>query len=291
MKQKNYREWIKEALCIAAGTGLMAAATNWIFEPMHLVTGGVTGLGIVIKDISGNIMGGAGVPLWVTNVICNIPLFFAAYRLKGKAFFVRGVISGAVFTLWLGLLPVVEPMVQDVLLDTILGAVFMGSGLGLVFATGTTTGGMDLLAILLQRKYAHRSEAQILAVLDGTVVLLGAAVFGLERAIYALVAIFIVTKTSDTITNGIKYTKVAYVISDRWTDIRDRLMQELQRGITGIESVGMHTGKRKQMLMCVVSRKEIVIWKKIVFEIDPNAFVIVTDAREAVGEGFGNYRT
>ena len=101
MKQKNYREWIKEALCIAAGTGLMAAATNWIFEPMHLVTGGVTGLGIVIKDISGNIMGGAGVPLWVTNVICNIPLFFAAYRLKGKAFFVRGVISGAVFTLWL----------------------------------------------------------------------------------------------------------------------------------------------------------------------------------------------
>ncbi len=291
MRQGKYRELVKEILCIVLGTGLMAAATNWIFEPMHLVTGGVTGLGIVIKDLSGNIAGNRGIPLWVTNVVCNIPLFFAAYRLKGRRFFVKGMISGVIFTLWLGFLPIVEPMVQDVLLNTILGAVCMGGGLGLVFATGTTTGGMDLLAILLQRKYAHRSEAQILAVVDGLVVLLGAAVFGLERAIYALVAIFIVTKTSDTITNGIKYTKVAYVISDHWMDIRDRLMQELERGITGIEAQGMHTGKRKQMLMCVVSRKEIVIWKKIVFEIDPEAFVIVTDAREAVGEGFGDYRT
>ena len=291
MRQGKYRELVKEILCIVLGTGLMAAATNWIFEPMHLVTGGVTGLGIVIKDLSGNIAGNRGIPLWVTNVVCNIPLFFAAYRLKGRRFFVKGMISGVIFTLWLGFLPIVEPMVQDVLLNTILGAVCMGGGLGLVFATGTTTGGMDLLAILLQRKYAHRSEAQILAVVDGLVVLLGAAVFGLERAIYALVAIFIVTKTSDTITNGIKYTKVAYVISDHWMDIRDRLMQELERGITGIEAQGMHTGKRKQMLMCVVSKKEIVIWKKIVFEIDPEAFVIVTDAREAVGEGFGDYRT
>ncbi len=291
MRQGKYRELVKEILCIVLGTGLMAAATNWIFEPMHLVAGGVTGLGIVIKDLSGNIAGNRGIPLWVTNAVCNIPLFFAAYRLKGRRFFVKGMISGVIFTLWLGLLPIVEPMVQDVLLNTILGAVCMGGGLGLVFATGTTTGGMDLLAILLQRKYAHRSEAQILAVVDGLVVLLGAAVFGLERAIYALVAIFIVTKTSDTITNGIKYTKVAYVISDHWMDIRDRLMQELERGITGIEAQGMHTGKRKQMLMCVVSRKEIVIWKKIVFEIDPEAFVIVTDAREAVGEGFGDYRT
>lgn len=291
MRQGKYRELVKEILCIVLGTGLMAAATNWIFEPMHLVTGGVTGLGIVIKDLSGNIAGNRGIPLWVTNVVCNIPLFYAAYRLKGRRFFGKGMISGVIFTLWLGFLPIVEPMVQDVLLNTILGAVCMGGGLGLVFATGTTTGGMDLLAILLQRKYAHRSEAQILAVVDGLVVLLGAAVFGLERAIYALVAIFIVTKTSDTITNGIKYTKVAYVISDHWMDIRDRLMQELERGITGIEAQGMHTGKRKQMLMCVVSRKEIVIWKKIVFEIDPEAFVIVTDAREAVGEGFGDYRT
>lgn len=291
MRQGKNRELVKEILCIVLGTGLMAIATNWIFEPMHLVTGGVTGLGIVIKDLSGNIADNSGVPLWVTNVVCNIPLFFAAYRLKGRRFFMKGMISSMIFTLWLGFLPIAELMVQDVLLNTILGAVCMGGGLGMVFATGTTTGGMDLLAILLQRKYAHWSEAQILAIVDGLVVLLGVVVFGLERAVYALVAIFIVTKTSDTITNGIKYTKVAYVISDYWMDIRDRLMQELERGITGVEARGMHTGKRKQMLMCVVSRKEIVIWKKIVFEIDPDAFVIVTDAREAVGEGFGDYRT
>lgn len=290
MKQKKYGRLLQTGSCILIGTGLMAAATNWIFEPMHLVTGGVTGLGIVIKSLSGNIAGNAGIPLWITNVVCNIPLFFFGYYLKGRHFFRKGLLSAVIFTLWLGILPVVEPLVEDMLLNTLLGAVCMGVGLGLVFATGTTTGGMDLLAILLQRRYAHWSEAQILAVVDGIVVLFGAAVFGLEHALYALVAIFVVTKASDAITNGIKYTKVAYVVSERSEEISRCLLMRLQRGVTGIEAVGMHTGKTKKMLMCVVSRKEIVAWKQIVFEIDPQAFVIVTDAREAVGEGFGDYR-
>lgn len=290
MKQEKYRKTGQESIGILIGTGMMAAATNWVFEPMQLVTGGVTGLGIVIKNLTGNIIGDAGIPLWITNIVCNIPLFIFGYYLKGSRFLRKGLISSVIFTIWLGILPVVEPFVQDMLLNTILGAVMMGAGLGLVFATGTTTGGMDLLAILLQRKYAHWSEAQILAIVDGIVVVLGAAVFGLEHALYALVAIFIVTKTSDAITNGIKYTKVAYVISGHSAEISRRLLEELQRGVTGIRAVGMHTGENKQMLMCVVSRKEIVTWKKIVFEIDSDAFVIVTDAREAVGEGFGDYR-
>lgn len=290
MKQGKYGKRIQGSACILIGTGLMAAATNWIFEPMHLVTGGVTGLGIIIKNVTGNIAGNDGIPLWITNIVCNIPLFIFGYYLKGRRFMQKGLISALVFTLWLGILPVVEPLVQDMLLNTILGAVLMGIGLGMVFATGTTTGGMDLLAVLLQRKYAYHSEAQILAVVDGIVVLFGAAVFGLEPALYALVAIFIVTKVSDAITNGIKYTKVAYVISEHSAEISRRLLEELKRGVTGIEAVGMHTGDEKKMLMCVVARKEIVAWKRIVFEVDADAFVIVTDAREAVGEGFGDYR-
>ena len=115
MRQGKNRELVKEILCIVLGTGLMAIATNWIFEPMHLVTGGVTGLGIVIKDLSGNIADNSGVPLWVTNVVCNIPLFFAAYRLKGRRFFMKGMISSMIFTLWLGFLPIAELMVMEML--------------------------------------------------------------------------------------------------------------------------------------------------------------------------------
>lgn len=286
-KNKN---WIWNGLAILLGTGLMAVAVNCVFEPMQLVTGGVTGIGIIMKELTRNIAGEEGIPLWITNLFCNIPLFIFAYYILGRRFVRRGLLSAVVFTIYLGVIPVTQLPTQDILLNSVLGAVLMGLGLGLVFAVGSTTGGMDLLAVLLQSRFRYLSEAQILAVVDGAIVIAGGIIFGLEHALYALVAIFIVTRVSDSIMNGLKFSKVGYVISDHAEEISQRIMTELQRGITGIDITGMHTGSRKNMLMCVVSRKEIVELKEIVFEIDPNAFVIVTDASEAVGEGFLNYR-
>lgn len=282
------RVW--NGLMLLVGTGLMAIAVNCVFEPMHLVTGGVTGIGIIVKELTRSITGGEGVPLWVTNLVCNIPLFVLAFYLQGKRFFRRGLVSAVIFTVYLGVIPVTQMLTRDALLNSVLGAVLMGLGLGLVFAEGSTTGGMDLLAVLLQRRFRHLTEAQILAVVDGTIVIAGAVIFGLEHALYALVAIFIVTRVSDGIMNGLKFSKVGYVISDKSSEISQRLMKEIQRGVTGIAITGMHTGTRRNMLMCVVSRKEIVELKEIVFEIDPDAFVIVTNVSETVGEGFLNYR-
>lgn len=283
------RNRIGKGLVLLLGTGLMAVSVNCVFEPMHLVTGGVTGIGIIVKEITGNIVTG-GIPLWVTNLVCNIPLFIFAYLQKGKHFLYRGLASAVIFTIYLGIIPIRAFPIQNTLLQTLLGAVLMGVGLGLVFMAGSTTGGMDLLAVLLQRRIRHWSEAQILAVVDGVIVVAGAAVFGLEHALYALIAIFIVTKLSDSIMNGWKFAKVGYVISDEAENISRRFMQEAERGVTGIQITGMHTGTRRTMLMCVVSRKEIVKLKEIVFELDPSAFVIVTNANEIVGEGFLQYR-
>lgn len=282
------RAW--NGLLVIVGTGLMAAAVNCVFEPMQLVTGGVTGIGIIVKELTRNIVGDDGVPLWVTNLVCNIPLFIFAYYLQGKRFVHRGLLSAIIFTIYLGVIPITGLPTQDALLNSVLGAVLMGFGLGLVFAVGSTTGGMDLLAVLLQRRFRHLTEAQILAVVDGAIVIMGAVIFGLEHALYALVAIFIVTKVSDGIMNGLKFSKVGYVISDKSSEISRYLMEEIKRGVTGIEVTGMHTGSRRNMLMCVVSRKEIVELKEIVFEIDPEAFVFVTDVSETVGEGFLSYR-
>lgn len=276
-------------LLILVGTGLMAAAVNCVFEPMHLVTGGVTGIGIIVKEVTGNIAGNEGIPLWVTNLVCNVPLFIFAFYLQGKRFLRRGLLSSIIFTVYLGIIPITNLPTQDALLNSLLGAVLMGTGLGLVFAVGSTTGGMDLLAILLQRRFRQFSDPQILAVLDGTVVLAGALIFGLEHALYALLAIFIVTRVSDGIMNGLKFSKAGYIISDQAMEISKQLMRELERGVTGIEMTGMHTGKHRTLLVCVVSRKQIVELKEIVFEIDPDAFVFVTDVSETVGEGFLNY--
>lgn len=289
---KQFGQWnrIKNSVILIAGTGLMAASVNCVFEPMQLVTGGVTGLGIILKETTRSIVGGEGIPIWVTNLVCNIPLFFVANYTLGKRFLKRGLISAIIFTVFLGVIPITNLPTQDRLLNTILGAVLMGLGLGLVFAVGSTTGGMDLLAVLLQRRFRHLSEAQILAAVDGGIVVVGALIFGLEHALYALVAIFVVTRVSDGIMNGLKFAKVGYVISDKAAEISRRFMKEADRGVTGIEVIGMHTGKRRTMLMCAVSRKEIVELKEIVFEIDPHAFVIITNASEAVGEGFTNYR-
>ncbi|MDE7366302.1 MAG: YitT family protein [Lachnospiraceae bacterium] len=281
---------IWNGLAILLGTGLMATAVNCVFEPMQLVTGGVTGIGIIIKELTRNIIGEEGVPLWLTNLLCNIPLFVFAYYILGKRFLRRGILSAIVFTVYLGVIPITQLPTGDTMLNSVLGAVLMGLGLGLVFAVGSTTGGMDLLAVLLQTRFRYLTEAQILAVVDGAIVIAGGIIFGLENALYALVAIFIVTRVSDSIMNGLKFSKVGYVISDQAEEISQRIMSELQRGITGIDITGMHTGARKNMLMCVVSRKQIVELKEIVFEIDPKAFVIVTDANETVGEGFLNYR-
>lgn len=283
------RNRIGKGLVLLLGTGLMAVSVNCVFEPMHLVTGGVTGIGIIVKEITRNIVTG-GIPLWVTNLVCNIPLFIFAYLQKGKHFLYRGLASAVIFTVYLGIIPIRAFPIQNTLLQTLLGAVLMGVGLGLVFRAGSTTGGMDLLAVLLQRRIRHWSEAQILAVVDGVIVVAGAAVFGLEHALYALIAIFIVTKLSDSIMNGWKFAKVGYVISDEAENISRRFMQEAERGVTGIRITGMHTGTSRTMLMCVVSRKEIVKLKEIVFELDPGAFVIVTNANEIVGEGFLQYR-
>ena len=285
MRIMNSRPWYVDYLFIFMGTGIMALAIQCIFEPIGLVTGGFSGIAIIIRKITAGIVEG-GVPLWLTNLALNVPVFIAALIIKGRKFLGRTVIGTVLLSFWLYVIPQVDLTQGDYMLSAVFGGVITGIGIGFVLLAKATTGGTDMVSALIQKYVRHYSVVQILQVIDGMVVLAGLYVFGLKPALYAIVAIFITSKVSDALMEGMKYSKAAFIITDYYKEIADAIMTQLDRGLTGLDATGMYSGDKKTVLYCVVSKKEIVELKDIVAKIDPKAFVIVTDAREVFGEGF-----
>lgn len=271
-----------EYLLIVIGAFVMGFAIKNMYDPINLVTGGVSGLAIIAKSL-------AGVPLWVTNTVCNIPLFAAAWKIKGWRFIKRTLTATTALSVSLYVIPEIPFLMEDLLLTSLFGGIISGLGTGLVFLFQATTGGTDMLAALLQRKFRQYSIAQIMQVLDAGVVLAGAAVFGVRYALYALIAIYGIAKVSDGLLEGLKFSKQAYIISDQYREIAKAVMTRMDRGVTAVDAVGMYSGQNKKLLFCVVSKKEIVILREIVAEFDKKAFVIVSDVREVFGEGFIEY--
>lgn len=285
MRLSGKKPWYIEYAVIFLGTALMSVAINSVFDAAGMVTGGFSGIAILVKSWTQGIVNG-GIPLWVTNFVLNVPLFLIGIRVKGFRFAKRAFIGDMSLTFWLAVLPTFEIAGDDLLLAAVYGGVIQGVGIGLVFLGRGTTGGTDMLAALIQKRLRHYSIAQIMQVIDGLVVLVGMYVFGMHRALYAIIAVFLVTKVSDGIIEGLKFSKQAYIITDRPEEISAMIMDELDRGVTGIHVKGMYSGEEKTMLYCVVGKKEIVALKERVDEVDPAAFVIVSDAREVHGEGF-----
>lgn len=280
---------IYEYMMIIIGTGIMAFGIACLYDPIGLVTGGFTGLAIVIKSVTSMFFEG-GIPLWFTNLALNIPVFILAYFLKGSKFIGKSFFGAVMLSVWLYLIPVVNLVGDDYLLAAIFGGVFSGFGIGLVLRTGATTGGTDMVSALVQLKIRHYSIVQILQVIDGIVILLGLLVFGVHPTMYAIIAVVVTTKVSDMVLDGFNYSKAAYIITNQHAQVAERIMKELDRGVTGLHAKGMYTSEEKCMLYCIVAQKEIVVLKDIVNEIDPKAFVIVSEVKEVLGEGFQEYK-
>lgn len=273
---------------IIAGTGLLAGAIQCFLDPISLVTGGFTGLSIVIKEMTSKIVPG-GMPLWLTNLILNIPVFLIAYKVKGRSFIFRTVIGTALLSAWLYVIPAVDLAHGDYFLASVVGGAIAGLGMGLILLAKATTGGTDMVATIIQNYMRHYSVVQIMQVLDAMIVMIGLYVFGIYAGMYSIIAIMVMTKMSDMIMEGFKFSKAAFIITSKHDIVAKRILQDLDRGVTGLYAKGMYSGEDKCMLYCVVSQKEIVGVKEIVAEVDPNAFVIVSDAREVLGEGFLEY--
>ena len=243
---------------ITMGTFLMALGTCLIYEPMSMVTGGFSGVGIVLEKLF-------GIPVFAVTFLLNVPLFFMARKFHTREYLFRSLYAMITFSLALAVIPVTSVTHQDYLMAAILGGAFHGGGLGLVFLAGSSTGGTDLLSVI---------------------VVVGMLVFGVRTALYSIVAVFVTSKVMDGVTSGMRYAKIMYIISDQSAEIAEIILHQFERGVTALRGNGMYSGKEKQILMCVVSRREAVSMVKYVKEADERAFVIVADAREVLGEGF-----
>lgn len=271
---------------IMVGTLLMAMAVNFVYEPMNMVTGGVSGLSILIKEMTKSYYDG-GIPVWFTNVMVNVPIFIWGYFKKGRKFLNYTFFANLCFSFFLLVLPVTAIQEKDYLLAALYGAVFTGAGLGLVFATGYSTGGTDLLSSILHEYIRNYSVAVILFIIDAIIIAFGAVTFGIPVAAYAIIAVFISSKIMDGILSGLKVGKQVWIISDKYQKISDEIMEQIDRGVTCMRGKGMYSNDEKNVLLCVVGKREIVSVIKIVRRNDLSAFIIVQDAKEVMGEGFG----
>lgn len=276
-------------LLIIVGTCLMAVAVISAFDKAGMVTGGFSGVAIIVKEWTGSLVPG-GIPLWITNMALNVPLFFLGMRIGGFQFVKKALVGELCLSFWLAVLPGCIPDFDlagnDLLLAAVYGGVIQGVGIGLVFLGQGTTGGTDMMAALIQRKLKHYSIAQIMQFIDGLVVVVGMYVFGVYKALYAIIAVYLVTKVTDGMIEGLKFSKGAYIITEKADQVSHMIINEMDRGVTGLKGIGMYSGQDKLMLFCVVNKKEIVTLKEKVDAIDPDAFVIVCDVREVHGEGF-----
>lgn len=288
---------IGQYLLILVGTGILGFGIQCLYDPVSLVTGGFSGLAIVVKYVTaapladcGIAMFAEGIPLWLTNIVLNIPVFLVAYFVLGRRFIGKTLFGTVMLSVWLYVIPIFDFAQEDMLLAAVFGGVFSGAGIGLVLRANATTGGTDMVAAIFQKKFfRHYNVAQIMQVVDGLVVIIGLAIFGIKPTLYAIIAIFVTTQTSDVILEGFKFSRAVYIISNKHEEISEQILEQLDRGITGINAKGMYTGDNKCMLYCVVAKKQIPQIKEIVGEIDADAFVIVSDVREVLGEGFQDY--
>lgn len=274
---------IKAVVLITIGTVLMAAAVNIVYEPMNMVTGGFSGIGILVKEICKDWF---PVPVWLTNAVLNLPLFFVAGRCFGSKFIFNTLYGTVAFTVALSVIPVVPMIEEDYILAALTGGILTGTGIGLVFLTGSSTGGADLLSTLLSEKFRGLRVSQYLVAVDSTIVLSGALIFGVRSALYAVIAVFVAGRLIDVVLEGGRAAKVVYIVTDKAREISDKIMEKLERGVTSLEVTGMYTGKQRKMLFVVVGRKELGSLMDIIKKVDREAFMIIEDAGEVRGEGF-----
>ena len=270
---------------ITLGAVIYALAFDWFVAPNQIAMGGVTGLAQIVNALV------PVLPVGVLSILVNVPLFLAGGRLLGGRLLVSSLYAMAVSSLaidviaWMHTFPPMDPI-----LATLYGGAGMGVGLGLVFSQGATTGGTDIIGKLLKLKFPWLPIGKLVMIPDMVVVILAAVVFGtVNAALYGLIQMYLLSKVMDMILYGWDTSRVAYIITDRWEETVQGLL-DMNRGVTLLQGKGAYTGAEKQVLLVAFRQREIVPIKRMLREIDPKAFFIVCDAHEILGEGFGDYQ-
>jgi uncharacterized membrane-anchored protein YitT (DUF2179 family) len=288
IKEKPFsRKWFLSYILIVTGAAILAASFVLFITPYKIVPGGVYGISIVLHYM-------IGTPVGLVALCFDIPLTLLGIKFLGPRFGMKTVVGfslTALFTDTITFLWGFEPLVKgDALLSSIFGGVLAGLGLGLIFKAKATSGGSDIIAMILA-KYLRLPLGLLMIYVDSAIVIVGLLVFrDWKIPLYSWIVIYITGKVIDVVLEGISHDKSVFIISDKYEEIRDKIINNLDRGGTYIDGRGMYNNAERRMIHTVVSRRELSLLEEYIHEIDPKAFLTVTDATEILGEGFKSLR-
>ena len=270
--------WIK----IIFGCFIAASAYPLFITPHNIAPGGLTGVAIILNYIF-------HVPVGITSFLLGVPLFIIGWRTVSAQFALRSLGATAIFSVFIDILPF-PSVTDDYLMATLFGGILLGVGLAIIMTGNATTGGTDMLAQMLHHYFPSVKVGVFLTALDGCVVLAAWFTMSANAALYALCNIYICARVIDMMLSGWGSAKACYIISNRAAKVAERIMLELDRGVTLLDATGAYSGEQRKMIVCVAGSREIPRVKRIVKEEDPTAFLFITDTHETLGEGFNKLK-
>jgi uncharacterized membrane-anchored protein YitT (DUF2179 family) len=281
---KRFLPYFLDYVLLLIGATIQAVGLRLFLVPANLASGGVTGISQLINHFT-------NWPIGLMVLIGNLPLFLIGWRfLGGRRFALRTAFAVLVYSLVVDLLPRLHllPMngiTDDIFLNSLYGAVVSGIGYGLVYRARGTSGGSDILARILNH-YRSLSMTQSYLMVDSAVILSAGFVFGWKQALYAIITLYVSGIVSENVLEGSGTVRTALIVTEQAKSISERVLEEMERGVTILQGTGAYTGTERPVIYCVITRSEVAQLKSIVREIDPLAFIVIGQAHEALGEGF-----
>ena len=284
MKREIIWRELKFVGTILLGCTVFSLGFDLFLDPNNINVGGITGIAMILRELFG--FGSIGVYF----AAINIPLFLIGYKELGRRFFIGSMLGMLFSTVLLDLLTIIPVPQIDLMLAALYGGGLTGLGLGLVFLAGASTGGSDIIAKLLRKKFRRLKLSRLMLILDIiTVTLTGVVFHDITRTLYSVLPLYVSALVMDGVIYGLDYSSLALIISDHHAEIVQTIADRLDRGATLLEAHGGYHGDSRQVVMCAIRRRQITELKDLVSEIDPHAFLILQDAHQVLGEGFRHH--
>lgn len=284
MKREIIWRELKFVGTILLGCTVFSLGFDLFLDPNNINVGGITGIAMILRELLG--FGSIGAYF----AAINIPLFLLGYKELGRCFFIGSMLGMLFSTVLLDLLTIIPVPKIDLMLAALYGGGLTGLGLGLVFMAGASTGGSDIMAKLLRKRFRRLKLSRLMLILDIiTVTLTGVVFHDITRTLYSALPLYVSALVMDSVIYGLDYSSMALIISDKYSEIVAEIARKLERGTTLLDAHGGYHGDSRQVVMCAIRRRQITELKDLVSRIDPNAFMILQDAHQVLGEGFMRY--
>lgn len=279
-KKIKLKKYIYDFILLIIGCAIMAISTSFFLLPNQLSSGGFTGIATITYYL-------LKWPVGTVVFVLNVPLFILSYFRIGKEFLIKGILGTIFLSIFIDIFDKFKPLTQDRILGCVYGGIIMGIGMSLVLKGSSSTGGTDLLSYIIKSYKPYYRTSNLIVIID--IVIVSLNVFFLrdiEIGLYSAITIYLMGKMLDIIFEGVYFTKMIFIVSDKYKEIAKEIEENVRRGITGLQARGMYTNEEKMMLWCISSRNETIRIKQICKRIDRNSFIVISNAREAYGIGF-----